>query len=825
MTVVKNITPLLRTFTLSTGKNRHAISWKHLSCTWDSFLQRLQEPERTEETMEAYAALSKDERAALKDNGGYVGGEVKDEGHRNHDSVQTRQLLTLDIDYGDESIWDVWESLYGYPAAMHSTHSHTPEHPRLRLIIPLARPVTAVEYEPIGRRVAEWLGIDAFDATTYESHRLMYWPSCPKDAPYVFHAIRGEDWMDPDMVLDSYADWRDMREWPQSTAEREKVRELRDHAKKQGDPLTKPGVIGAFNRAYRITDAIVNFLPGIYTPCGKNRWTYAAGSTVGGAVTYDNDTFLYSHHDTDPASGLLCSAFDLVRVHLYGALDKGHEKEDISLRPSMAKMRQFVAQDELVRDELASAIRQDPGDAFTKDTGLEHFGDDATEQGLAVAFADQYGHQIRYTGPFGWLFWDGSRWQIDAEPEVQMLALHFADERYGDALVAAKANPENKELKKLLSSAVKLRTATGQRHLLDQTRAIVYDGEPERYDADGWLLNTPGGLLDLRTGEMHPHDPDACCTKITTVSPAPAGEGGAMWQDFLRHITAGDVDFERYLQTMAGMAAIGDVYEEGLILSYGPGGNGKSTLFGALRRVLGDYAKAINADVLVSQQGRTDQTYVAALRGLRLAVLGETDEGARMSIGQMKRLTSRDSISARALYKDPIEFVPTHTLVMHTNHLPRLNSMDGGTRRRIAVAPFLATMAPEQIITDFERRLVDQDGPAILRWIVDGARRFYEAECKLQKSRNVLQATEDYIKDEDWLQQFLDARCVVDPNAAVTSSELYQIYVAHTQAEKAYVRCTRDFASALERKGFVRRRAARGMRWYGLRLKTEEDEV
>lgn len=813
---MSEVLDLKHTLTISVGESRHSTSWTPRSITWEQLCSRMRRPVRTEETAAEFAAMNRDQRAQIKDVGGFVGGRIEG-GNRKAGSVQDRQLVALDADFGRPDIWDIWGMIVGRAALMHSTHSHTPEKPRLRLLVPLSRPVTAAEYEPIARRLAEWVDIEAFDDTTYEPSRLMYWPSCPMDGEYIFECAGGA-WVDPDMVLSTYNDWHDMREWPVSSRQQRIIHKM---GEKQGDPLTKPGIVGAFNRAYSITDAIVKFLPGIYTPCGNNRWTFTAGSTLGGAVTYDDDTFLYSHHDTDPTSGRLCNAFDLVRIHLYGAQDAGAD-DNLADLPSQQAMKHLCAEDEAVRAELAEAIRRDPDEVFDVQDGLERFTDDLTEQGSAVEFVDRYGANIRFAGAFGWLFWDGTRWELNAEAEVYMLALQFADDLYGQARVALqqaddKAAKQRAEAQ--LKRAVRLRSSAGQKGLLTQVQRIVNDAHPEEYDAQPWDLNTPDGIVDLHTGALRPHDPKAKATKITACS---VGEDGAhKWAEFIQHITAGDVNFADYLQTLAGMAAIGEVYEEGLVISYGPGGNGKSTFFGALRQVLGDYARGINADVLVTTGARTDQSYVAALRGSRLAVMGETEEGARFGIAQMKRLTSRDTISARALYKDPIEFKPTHTTIMHTNHLPRLNSLDGGTKRRIAVAPFPATLPPERVITNYENVLVRECGPAILRWIVEGAMRFYSAGCKLSKPRCVVEATENYIQDEDWLQQFIDDTCETAEGFRVASATLYSMYASRVKAENGYVRSTRDFAYAMELKGYQRKRDAGGVNWLGLRLKEE----
>jgi P4 family phage/plasmid primase-like protien len=463
-----------------------------------------------------------------------------------------------------------------------------------------------------------------------------------------------------------------------------------------------------------------------------------------------------------PISNRLCNAFDMVRLHLFGSLDEG-STEDIGNLPSVREMKKLCQTDDLVRAELAEGVLQTPESVFDKKADLESFKGDLTEIGLSVLMADTYGYGVMRNRSFGWMFWDGTRWLLDADAEAALLMMQFTDELYRSAqakLALASTKAELEQAKREFSAVCRLRTAPGISHLTNILKSIANEPRTDSFDADPWALNTPDGIIDLRTGELGPHDPKARCTKCTAVSPGSLG--AAQWMDFIDHITGGDEDFAQYLQTLAGMAAVGKVYEEGLVISYGKGGNGKSTFFGVLKSVFGDYAKAINADVLAPSPGsRPDQSYIAALRGVRLAVLGETEESAYMSNAQLKRITSRDVISARALYKDPMEFIPTHTTIMHTNHLPRLGSMDGGTKRRIAIAPFPSTLPPDQVITDYQGVLFKECGPSVLQWVVDGAVRFYEGGCKLPMARCVKKATGEYLSGEDWFNTFVTDVCEV----------------------------------------------------------------
>jgi putative DNA primase/helicase len=334
--------------TIATGRSRWEKAWKNREILWSELLQKFSQPTRTHESYEEYKKMTKAQRDDLKDVGGFVGGTLKG-GRRTADAVVWRQLLVLDADYVRGDMWDAISSLCDFACCIYSTHSHSDDAPRIRWVIPLLRPVTPEEYAAIGRRVAADMGIDMFDDTTYEPHRLMYWPSCSADGDWVFK-YQDEPWLDPDQVLARYQDWRDPSQWPESSRVEKKRRKLAD---KQGDPLEKPGVIGAFCRTYSVEKVIEEFLEDVYEPCGEGRYTYTPGSTAGGLVVYDEGKFVYSHHGTDPISGLLVNVFDLVRLHKFGELDEDVKPGTPTVKlPSYLKMQEFCLADERVRVTL-----------------------------------------------------------------------------------------------------------------------------------------------------------------------------------------------------------------------------------------------------------------------------------------------------------------------------------------------------------------------------------------------------------------------------------------------------------------------------------------
>ena len=334
---------------IATGKSRKETHWKNKNILWSELVEKLSNTIRTPETYAEYKKMAKTEKDKIKDVGGFVGGGLKN-GRRKAENVQNRTLLTLDLDYVKGDIWSSIELLWDFSVAMYSTHTHAADNQRLRLVIPISRPVLPDEYQAISRMIASDLGIDQFDDTTYEPSRLMYWPSTSSDGDYIFK-IQDEPWLNPDEILARYTfGWQDVSYWPESSRARAK---LNNAIKKQEDPLEKKGIIGAFCRTYTITEAIAEFLNDIYVPgADETRYTYAEGSTTGGVVVYENK-FSYSHHGTDPASNILCNSFDLVRIHKFGHLDDEAKPDTPANRmPSFSKMSEFASSDEKVMQTL-----------------------------------------------------------------------------------------------------------------------------------------------------------------------------------------------------------------------------------------------------------------------------------------------------------------------------------------------------------------------------------------------------------------------------------------------------------------------------------------
>lgn len=350
---------------VSVGNSRMDRRWNLVEMELDEFRDRISATKRTAETVEQYKKLSKARQDDIKDVGGFVLGVLKD-GRRKKDSVVSRSALCLDMDYAEASVIDQIEMFFSFRCWFYSTHKHTPDKPRFRLIIPLSHDVTPDEYIAVGRKVAEEIGIEQFDDTTYEPSRLMYWPSTSSDGEFLFREIDGE-LLSPDSILAKYTDWRNTADWPVS---KRQVTIVQREVKKQADPLAKSGTVGAFCRTYTIQEAIETFLQDVYKhSVMPGRFDYMPADSQAGVVIYDGK-YAYSHHATDPACGKLMNAFDVVRLHMFGHLDvKTDEDTEPAKLPSFKAMQEFAVQDERVKLQLAKERNFAASEEFSIESG------------------------------------------------------------------------------------------------------------------------------------------------------------------------------------------------------------------------------------------------------------------------------------------------------------------------------------------------------------------------------------------------------------------------------------------------------------------------
>lgn len=377
-----------RELKISTGESRKSTNWQRVETTWSDLVEKLRMPTRTAETIEEYLNMPKAQQGQLKDCGGFVGGTLNGP-QRKAANVEGRDLITLDMDNiatGEtENVLKRIDGL-GTAYAVYSTRSHVDWKPRLRVVLPLDRTISADEYEPIARKIGSLIGIELCDPTTFEASRLMYWPSCSKDSAYVFSSA-DKPFVTADGILGQYADWHDVSTWPKVPGQDVREKSL---LAKQADPTTKEGIIGAFCRNYNIYSAIEAFIPNAYILTEHDdRLTYTGGSTVAGAVVYDNGNFLYSHHATDPTSGQLVNAFDLVRLHRFGDMDENVKQGmPVNRLPSFVEMRKLALSDNAVASEINAVMTQKAAEVFSNVDVPEEQAEDAEVNWMATAKLD-----------------------------------------------------------------------------------------------------------------------------------------------------------------------------------------------------------------------------------------------------------------------------------------------------------------------------------------------------------------------------------------------------------------------------------------------------
>ena len=452
-------------------------------------------------------------------------------------------------------------------------------------------------------------------------------------------------------------------------------------------------------------------------------------------------------------------------------------------------------------------------------------GRDLTDAGNAELFARLCRDRLRWCDALGWLHWTGKVWELD-DHAAGRLALDFsaamlreATEHYSRETVDKEQAPEAKAY---LNHAIKLRSTAAQLNMLALAKARMAIRAAE-LDADPEILNTLGGIVNLRTGDVTPHDPQQFCTMLAPI--ASSSEGAQLWDDFLNLVTCDDRDLKAYLRRVAGMTIVGKVYTEGMQITIGGGRNGKSTFYGALSKVLGEYAGSIDADVLIVKRHES-RFELTPLRGKRLVLCGELEIGQRLSTKALKRLTSTDPLNIERKYRDPERIHPTHHVIMHTNVLPLIgDARDNGTWCRLTVIPFNAVMPTgKKNIKAYDDILVKNSGGAILQWMIDGAREYLAAGGSLDDiiPEAVRAATAQYRANEDWLQPFLNECCVFDSGQA-QAVELYSEYQAFASMRgDRYIRKGREFYDALgeafKARGLVCKKPANKVTWYGVRV-------
>ena len=476
--------------------------------------------------------------------------------------------------------------------------------------------------------------------------------------------------------------------------------------------------------------------------------------------------------------------------------------------------------------------------------------EDFSDVGQAIVLSREYMDRLRFSPATDYIVFNGSFWEEsqpnaqgiaqeltarqleEAETEIQRCMKEMSDNGAWAMLaamgakkaMAAFSEAQRRSFEKYERAetyrkyAIKRRDTKYISAALKEARPIIQIVQ-RVLDADEFLLNLPSGTCDLRTGAVREHNAQDYITKQTAVDPS--GDGMDVWEDALQTFFQGDADLIRYVQEIVGLAAIGKVYIEALVIAYGEGRNGKSTFWNTIARVLGTYSGNMSADTLTVGCKRNVKPELAEAKGKRMIIAAELEEGMRLNTSNVKQLCSTDEIYAEKKYKAPFSYVPTHTLVLYTNHLPRVGAIDQGTWRRLIVIPFNAKIEGKADIKNYADFLFKMAGGAVLQWIIEGAKRVIASDYKIAQPRVVQDAIQKYKENNDWLSHFLEDCCEIDPSYEAKSGEVYNTYRSYCNQMGEYARSTTDFYTAIEAADFTRHKTKKGMLIRGFRLKSE----
>lgn len=481
--------------------------------------------------------------------------------------------------------------------------------------------------------------------------------------------------------------------------------------------------------------------------------------------------------------------------------------------------------------------------------------DDFTDIGEAGLLAREHGDRIAFTRETDYLAYNGRYWVEDEQ--LAMRQVHsFLDEQ----LAVADANLEDKTkdliqtgiseelifkgvkaIEKAIDGPIQSNAFKEYKKAFDFHKFVMKYRDyrnfssivkiakhmvrmsVSEFDNNEMLLNTPNATIDLSKGlaGVKDHDSSDYLTKMATASPSDKGKG--LWLETLATFFCGDQELIDYVQMVVGMAAIGKVYQEHLIIAYGSGANGKSTFWNTIARVLGNYSGKLSADALTMSVRRNVSPEMAELKGKRLIIASEMSEGMRLNTSMVKQLCSTDEILAEKKYKAPFHFVPSHTLVLYTNHLPKVGANDDGIWRRLIVIPFNAKITGKSDVKNFADYLFDESSEAIMTWIIEGAEKAIDSNFKFSLPKVVQESVAAYREANDWMGQFLSDCCDIGDSYKEKSGELYSTYRSYCLKVNEYTRSTTDFYTALANAGFTKKKTSKGMIVQGLQLKADDD--
>lgn len=764
---------------IAVANSRREKYWKNREMPWEEFTDKLSRTYRTSETMQEYRKLSKAKQDEIKDIGGFVGGFLI-EGRRKKGYVKNRTLLTLDADYATSDFWNLVKDKY--TCCIYSTHKHTAENPRLRLVILLKRPVTAEEYPAVARMVARDIGIEMFDDTTYEPTRLMYWPSTSADGEFIFEKSKAGE-LGADEVLARYDDWRDSSQWPVSERQKKLIKSSMD---KQADPLEKPGIVGVFCRTYGIDAVIEKFLADIYEPCDHvpGRYSYIPADSTAGVVVYDGK-FAYSHHASDPACGKLCNAFDLVRLHRFEELDEiADENTPVGKLPSFMAMQQFAEEDE----EVQFAKRQEHRQLIE-----EEFNESAINP--IKMFFDKKKFIPMYMAD--WFLNNYSAIVINDELYIYDSGRYANGERvFRERCTVA------------LGSEYQTSRINEALNYIKNTVEVI---TPDEAISTGDLLNLKNGLLNLQTFEFLPHSPDIKTTIQVPVEYDPKARCPAI-DSFLEMVVADNIPV---IEEMIGFCLISSMKYEKAFLFHGDGGNGKGTLIAVLQNFFG----AENVSNVALQSLTENRFFAAELFGKMVNLHADIPNRIIEDSSLFKELTSGDRIQAERKHKAPFSFCNRAKLIFSANEFSSSKDNSVGFHRRWVTIPFPKKFTDRELR---EKLFSVSEMSGLLIRALKGLRRLKKQDA-FSEPDSVKTLAEEYRRKSDSAYQFLKEYCSLDSESKTGKQELYDAYRDKCREWGCLSVSQANFNGKVKMifPGITEYRKTSGRKWNGLKMEVE----
>lgn len=637
---------------ISVAQNRKSLKWITEELNWSDFITKISKPIRTTETYEQFIRMKKSQQDELKDVGGFVAGELKD-GRRKAENILNRCLITLDADHiasgQTNKILGLLSGL-GCAYAVYSTRKHCSDKPRLRIIIPTDRTLKTDEYEPIARKIASFIGMEILDSSTFEASRLMYWPSCSKDSEFVFR-YEDKPFANADGILGMYKNWKDINDWPKIPNEAEVIKK---EITKQKDPLEKDNIVGAFCKVYDIYQAIATFLSDVYEQGDKpDKFTYRLGSVANGATVYGDGKWLYSFHETDPASRTLCNSFDLVRIHKFGSLD-----DDVQLGTPTNRLPSYIAMSKFAED--IPKVKEEK-----KQEALEDFKENP-EKGLTPLFFDNKKFLIE----------DFCKYFIENEH----LGLINGDLYiYDNGAYIADEKIIQRKILRLIPGMLESK----RNECVKYMRLLVLDNE--LHDNTNYIC-FKNGNFNLITKELIKHNPTIITTNLiphdyieNAYSP--------LVDITLNKICCNDLELRKLLEELIGYTFYrSNKYAKSFFL-YGPSSNnGKSVFLNLIKAVLGgkNYSTLAYEDL-------GDRFKTAEIAGKLSNIGDDCSKNFNSSSAIFKKLSTGETITVERKGQDPFGFNNYATLIFSFNELPRTEDKSQATaKKRMCIIPFNA---------------------------------------------------------------------------------------------------------------------------------------